>query len=193
MPVTPLSHGAVPIMPTAPPLTHPLRPIQSTPYTFPMPSTSLQVNTPAVPPAAPLIEPLAVALEVPKEIGHKRNEITGVVEEVENLFMGLDSDGEIPVSRIIDEARLTTDVPQMFSKDDGSWTVIRLGEVATQKRDTGPWWNIFGSRISWTDTYGILLDNQCAKPLHSASLADTYQSCSSREKRPRRGGPSSVM
>ena len=55
-----------------------------------------------------------------------------------------------------------TDVVQIFDKHDISWTLIRSGEVATQKRDSGPWWNIFGSGISWTDTYGILLDNQCA-------------------------------
>ena len=50
VPVVPLRHGTVP----SPPRTfhmHPLRPVQSAPYTFSMPSIP-QVNTPATPPAA---------------------------------------------------------------------------------------------------------------------------------------------
>jgi hypothetical protein len=52
------------------------------------------------------------------------------------------------------------DVFQVFDKDDNSWTVIRCEPVATLNRDS-PWWNIFGSEMSWTDAYGILLDSQC--------------------------------
>jgi hypothetical protein len=52
------------------------------------------------------------------------------------------------------------DVFQVFDKDKDPWTMVRFEPVATQKRDS-PWWNIFGSGISWTDTYAILLDSQC--------------------------------
>jgi len=53
------------------------------------------------------------------------------------------------------------DVFQVFDKDDTSWTLIRSEPVATQRRDSGPWWNIFGSGIAWTDAYGTLLDSHC--------------------------------
>jgi hypothetical protein len=53
------------------------------------------------------------------------------------------------------------DVFQVFDKDDHSWTLIRSEPVATQRRDSGPWWNIFGSGISWNDVYGSLLNTHC--------------------------------
>jgi hypothetical protein len=81
---------------------------------------------------------------------------TEAEKDTKELFRILDyPEGEIPV----------------FDKDKDPWTMVRFEPVATQKRDS-PWWNIFGSGISWTDTYAILLDSQFVLLVKETSPAE---------------------
>jgi hypothetical protein len=117
------------------------------------PSLSVRTTTPPLNPPRPVVNRPAGS--------NGSQEHNNMTEKVKALFKILENpEGEIPVSPgllMTPSLQLTS---QVFNKYDDSWKLIRSGLVA-QKRDSGPWWNVFGSGISWTDTYGILLDDQC--------------------------------
>ncbi len=71
----------------------------------------------------------------------------------------IDAEGEIPVSRLHDDAELLADLFQVLNKNDESWTPILSGMLASKDS---------GGKNSWRDGHCALLDSHCKQPAPSS-------------------------